>query len=54
MKKSIYKTPESDILEVNLCWVICQSVAGRQVVYGDEGKAGGDINDDNYVDGGTF
>ncbi len=54
MKNSAYVAPSAEIFEFCPGRVICQSEPGRSVVYGDEGKAGGDINDDNYVNGGAF
>ncbi|MBQ3659727.1 MAG: hypothetical protein IJS70_00930 [Bacteroidales bacterium] len=54
MKNSAYVAPAAEIFEFCPGRVICQSEPGRSVVYGDEGKAGGDINDDNYVNGGAF
>ena len=54
MKKSVYEVPTAEIYEFCPDRVICQSEQGRSVVYGNEGKAGGDIDEDNYVNGGTF
>ena len=48
-----YLPPVMDLLEIGVRQIICQS-QGRSLNYGNENAAGGNINDDNFVDGGEF
>ena len=54
MKKSEYYSPESEILELGICQIICQGSLGKSVTFGDEGRAGAEIDEDSYVNGGNF
>jgi len=48
-----YLSPVMDLFEIGVSHVICQS-EGRSLYYGSDNAAGGNINDDNFVDGGEF
>lgn len=50
-----YISPETEVFEVCPSAVICQSLDGVTVSnFGSDGAAGGNINDENYIDGGVF
>ena len=47
-----YHSPKTEVLEIHLPGVICQSVTLTN--FGEEGVAGGAINEENIVNGGIF
>lgn len=49
-----YQTPKTEVFEICPCEVICQSPGVTLSNYGDEGAAGGTINEENIVNGGIF
>lgn len=49
-----YHSPKTEVLEISPYDVICQSQGMTLSNFGDEGAAGGAVNNENIVDGGTF
>ena len=49
-----YAAPESEVLEIGPYREICQSPGSSNLKYGNPGAAGGSIDDDDIVDGGTI
>ncbi|MBR5035100.1 MAG: hypothetical protein IKX71_07310 [Bacteroidales bacterium] len=55
MKRDVYLPPQAELFELDPRCVICDgSDNSRTMTYGDEGMAGGAIDNDNYVNGGDF
>ena len=48
-----YVAPEAEVVVIGPCREVCQSPVGN-LKFGNSGAAGGDIYDDDVVDGGTL
>ena len=48
-----YVAPEAEVIAIGPCREVCQSPVGN-LKFGDTGAAGGEIYDDDVVDGGTL
>ena len=49
-----YHSPKTEVFEISPYDVIRQSQGMTLSNFGDEGAAGGAVNNENIVDGGTF
>ena len=54
MKHQAYKSPETEVFQISIEDVICGTQTGVLHFNPNPGSAGGDIDEDDIIDGGSF